>query len=285
MTSRYLSRADPTFYASPPPPSLPDCYLAEDSGQYWTCNQAERTLGHSRWPSFMKELDSSHQPQSPRALTPSHSAFFLSASVVPRYLSGCHCHLTPGKVTAKVTHPCPDPSQVLSNQPHLFAQDWALWKLLKSLSLWAASQLEKPAAASPSRTGLPLCSGASSSRALPLPGSLLGGSSTEMLLSALPCLLHQPLRLHSRLLMSRPSGLYRRQLPLSPSLQGAPSAVVTNRAPPTLKTNLGPLHLSGGAAHLLLCTSLLSLVISCFPSSPGEGVLLPSGEGGQLLCL
>lgn len=198
-----------------PPPSLPDCYLTEDSGQYCTWNQAERTLCHSRWSSFKKELDSSHQPPVSLSTHPRSQCFSLSASVVLRYLSRCHCHLTPGKGMAKVTHPCPDPSQVLSNQPHLFAQDWALWKLLKSLSLWAASQLEKPAAASPSRTGLPLCSGASSNRVLPLPGSLLGGSRTEMLLSALPCLLHQPPRLHSSLLMSRPSGLYRRQLPLS----------------------------------------------------------------------
>lgn len=164
----------------------------------------------------------------------------------------CLCHLTPGKARAKVTDPCPDPSPLPSSQPHLFAQDSALWELLKSLSLWAASQLEKPAAASPSRTGLPLCSGASSNTELPPLSSLLGGSRTKTLHSALPCLLHQPPRLHSSLLVPQPSGLYRRH---THSLQGPPCAGVTSRTPTYYENRFwGFLHLSWGPSPLVLCT-------------------------------
>lgn len=141
--------------------------------------------------------------------------------------------------TAEVTHPYPNPSQLLSSQPPLLAQDSALWELFQSLSLWAASQLENTAAASPPRTGLPLCSGASSNRELPLPGRLLGGSRTETLLSALPCLLHQPPQLQSSLLVPWPSGLNGRQ---TPSLQGPPCAVLNSKTPTHYENKFGGLY-------------------------------------------
>lgn len=154
------------------------------------------------------------------------------------------------RVTAKATHPCPDPCQVPSSQPHLLAPDWALGLLLKSLSLWAARQLEKPAAASPSPTGLPLCSGASSSSELSLPSRLLGGSRTETLLSALPCLLHQPPQLQQQ--PAYVSALRSLEEASSLSLQGPLCAVVNSKTPTHPENKFGASSTCLGV--LLLCS-------------------------------